>query len=112
MTSVVAKLVAVHNQHSGRFAAPKPSATGKVVLAPDAVTITAEDWQELRMARSQAIESNSDFSLESKQLADEMRAFEDKLDTAMMKADPGMAPLITKFEAGRRSQAMLVNSSF
>ena len=41
LTSVVAKLVALHNQHSGRFAAPKPSATGKVVLAPDAVTITA-----------------------------------------------------------------------
>ena len=32
-----------------------------------------------------------------------MRVFEDKLDAAMIKADPNVSPLVVKFEGGHKA---------
>jgi hypothetical protein len=65
------------------------------------VTITPEEWQELRAARAAAIKANPSFIAENAKLLARMRALEDKLDAAMIKADPTITPVIAKFEANR-----------
>jgi hypothetical protein len=74
------------------------------------MTITPEEWQELRAARSAALQANPDLISQNKKLLDKMRDFEDKVDAAMVKADPNIAPIIAKFEAGRRRSAVATTS--
>jgi hypothetical protein len=78
------------------------TATVKPPIAPS-VSLTPEDLQELRAARMQAMKSNPDLVTNAKKIADQMRAFEDKLDAAMIKADPNVSPLIAKFEGGHNA---------
>ena len=74
------------------------------------ITISPEEWQELRAARSTAMQTNPDLIAEDKKLSERMSALEDKLDAVMVKANPSIAPIIAKFEAGRRRPAMAANS--
>jgi hypothetical protein len=63
--------------------------------------ITPEEWQELRAARNAALQANPDLITEHNKLLERMRALEDKVDAAMIKADPTITPLIAKFESNR-----------
>ena len=101
---VLAKLNALKAQHS---TSPQNKTAGNT----PAPSLTPNDWQELRTARNQAIQSDSEFNLTSKKLIDRMRALEDKLDATMIKTDPSLIPVIAKFEAGRRPGPALVNAS-
>jgi hypothetical protein len=65
------------------------------------ITITPDEWQELRAARSAALQANPDFVKKHNKLLERLRTLEDKLDAAMIKADPAIAPMIAKFEANR-----------
>lgn len=73
---------------------PTPTGTGTNAITPG-------EWQALRTARAAAIQANPDLLSENKKLIERMRAFEDKLDAVMIKADPTVAPILAKFEANR-----------
>ena len=64
-------------------------------------TITPEEWQELRAAHTAALQANPDLTAEHTKLMERMRTFEDKLDAAMIKINPAIAPIIAKFEVNR-----------
>jgi hypothetical protein len=74
--------------------APPPSPLTQVSLTPN-------DMQELRAARSAALQKDPNLQTDGLKIMERMRAFEDKLDAAMVKSDPTLAPLVAKFEAGR-----------
>jgi hypothetical protein len=63
--------------------------------------ITPDEWQELRAARSAAFQANPDLVAENRKLSEKMRALEDKINVAMVKADPTIGPIIAKLEANR-----------
>jgi len=65
------------------------------------ISITPDEWQELRAARNAAIQANPDLIAENKKLLERMRALQDKVDALMIKTDPSIAPIIAKFEANR-----------
>lgn len=73
-------------------------------------TMTPEEWQELRTARQAALKANPDFVAKSAQLAAKMRAFQEKLDAAMVKTDPKLAPILVKFEGGHHNAQGLPSS--
>jgi hypothetical protein len=90
-----------HNLPPG--APPAPAGLSQIAITPN-------EWQELRAARSAAIQANPDLVAADKKLRERMRAFEDKVDAAMFKANPSIAPLIAKFEAGRQRPGMPAGS--
>jgi hypothetical protein len=57
--------------------------------------LTPEERQELMAARQKAMADNPD-------LAAQMKALQDKINQAMIKADPKVAPIIAKMEAARQ----------
>jgi len=67
----------------------------------NADAITPEEWQQLRTARSAALQANPDLLTNHQKLIEKMRALDDKIDAAMIKTDPTIAPIIAKFEANR-----------
>jgi hypothetical protein len=71
------------------------------LVAPSS-TLTPEEWQELRTARMVALKANPDFVTKSAQLSAKIRAFQEKLDAAMLKTDPKLAPVLAKFEGVHR----------
>jgi len=56
--------------------------------------LTPEEREELKNARQAAFQANPD-------LLDQMKALQDKINAAMIKADPKVAPIIAKLEAAR-----------
>ena len=84
------------------FNEASPGTIKPAPIAPS-VTLTPEDLQGLRTARAKALQTNPDLVANAKKIADQMRAFEDKLDAAMIKADPNVSPLIAQFEGGRKA---------
>src|SRR5580698_608809 len=86
-------------------AAPPPTTpAGAPPVAANPGQITPVEWQELRAAHAAALQANPDLTAESRKLAERMHAFEDKIDAAMVKADPTLAPIIAKIEAARHAQ--------
>jgi hypothetical protein len=73
-------------------------------------TITPEEWQELRAAHAAALKANPDVVAENKKLLERMSALEQKLNAAMVKADPSVAPIIAKFEANRLHPGVAVGT--
>ncbi len=59
--------------------------------------LTPEDRQELMPARQEAMQANPE-------LAQEQKALQDKINAAMIKADPNVAPIIAKMEATRQKR--------
>ncbi len=99
-------------QQSGATSSPSHNPPVSTIPAKSSqVTITPEEWQELRGARAVALRTNPNLIAENKKLMDRMRAFEDKVDAAMVKANPTIAPLIAKFEAGRQQRPGMSGSS-
>lgn len=66
------------------------------------ITLTPDEWQELRAARTSALQANPDLIEENRRLSDKMRDLAGKIDAAMIKSDPTLAPIIAKLEAGRQ----------
>jgi hypothetical protein len=60
--------------------------------------ITPQEQQELRVARTEALKANPKLIVDQDKLAERMQAFEEKLDAAMIKHDPTIAPLIAKLK--------------
>ena len=65
---------------------------------------TSEELQELHAARSAAINAHPDLIADMEKLMGRMRALNDKIDAAMIKADPGIVPILAKVEANRNRQ--------
>jgi len=59
--------------------------------------LTPEEREELKAARQAAFQANPD-------LLDQMKAVQDKINAAMIKADPKVAPIIAKQEAARQQR--------
>jgi hypothetical protein len=51
------------------------------------------------------MQANPDLVAEAKKLQDKMRAYQGTLDADMVKSNPQVKPLITKFESGRSTVA-------
>ena len=83
---------------------------GATSTGANQIMITPDEWQELRTARSAALQANPDLIVENKKLMDRMRALEDKLDAIMIKSNPTIAPIIAKFEANRPHPGMPAGS--
>ena len=61
--------------------------------------LTDEERQELHAAHDAALQADPDLAAEGKDLQAKMQAYHQKLDAAMIKADPKVEPIITKMEA-------------
>ena len=72
----------------------------------DQFTITPDELMELHTARSAAINAHPELIAENQKLMDKMHALNDKIDAAMIKIDPGVAPIIAKVEANRNRQPL------
>jgi hypothetical protein len=66
------------------------------VISPN--TITPEEWQELNAARAAAMKANPALMQKAAELSAKMRAFQQKLDVAIVQADPNTAPIIAQIE--------------
>ena len=64
--------------------------------------LTDEERQELQAAHDAALKADPDLEAEGKDLMDKMKAYHEKLDAAMIKADPNVAPIIAKMEAAHQ----------
>jgi hypothetical protein len=87
--------------------------TSKAAAHPSAapsnsIAITPAEWQELRGARQAAVKANPDLLKKAAAVSQRMRAFEGKLDAAMVKADPKVAVLVAQLEEGTRGQRTAV----
>jgi hypothetical protein len=80
------------------------------IVASSSRTMTSEEWQELRTARQAALKANPDFAAKSAQLTAKMRAFQEKLDAAMVKTDPNLVPILVKFEGDHHNAQGLLPS--
>jgi hypothetical protein len=67
--------------------------------------ITSDELMELHTARSAAINAHPDLITENQMLMERMHALNDKINAAMIKIDPGVAPIIAKVEANRNRRA-------
>jgi len=81
------------------FSGAPPS--GVPSTATNQIMITPAEWQELSAARTAAFQANPDLAAENRKLSEKMRALMDKINAAMVKADPTIGPIIAKLEANR-----------
>jgi hypothetical protein len=102
---VIDKLVALRQKNSVPVDTSSTTVAKPAAIGPT-VKLTPEDLQELRTARAKALQSNPELVTNAKTIADQMRAFEDKLDAAMLKADPNVSPMIAKFEGGHKASVV------
>jgi hypothetical protein len=109
LVPMLAKLEALRLHNSGTVGAASHGAKPMPVNNSPLPTLTAADWQELRMARAQALQANPDLMDQSKKFQGKIRAFEDELDSIMVKSDPNVAPLIAKFDTMRHSPVVSPN---
>ena len=81
--------------------APPSATSGASSPGANAAAISPTEWQQLRAARNTALQNNPDLMAANKKLIEKMQAFEVKLDAAIVKANPTIAPIIAKFDAAR-----------
>jgi hypothetical protein len=61
------------------------------------------DVQQLQTVREATLQANPDLAAEYKGIVDEMQAQQAKIEAAMVKADPKVAPIVAKLAAMRQS---------
>jgi hypothetical protein len=104
--------------HSGGSPAPASPASGNAPVTgtvpgnPTANTpaqaphpaafVSQTEFQQLRTARDAILQANPDLAAEYKQIINDMQAQQAKLDAAMIKADPKVAPIVAKLVALRQ----------
>lgn len=81
---------------------PSPGAT-PAETAPN--MITSDEARELHEARSAAIRVHPELIADMQKLMDRRRDLEARINAAMIKADPGVAPIIAKIEAKYHRQS-------
>jgi hypothetical protein len=67
---------------------------------PPATFVAQAQWQELRNARTKALEDPT-LAAEYKSILDDAKAAQRDFDSAMVKADPHVAPIVAKLVALR-----------
>jgi hypothetical protein len=85
-----------------------PVTTAKPVQAalPFGKTFTSDDLRRFRSAREAALSQNPDLAAEYKEIISEIENQQQKLDAAMIKADPAVAPIIVKLKIIRKSNSI------
>lgn len=58
--------------------------------------VTVEQWQKLRDVRADALQASPDLAAANAALRERKAALDQKVDDALAKADPGLAPFIHK----------------
>jgi hypothetical protein len=74
------------------------SAPGTASVPSSNYTLTPREWQELRIARQAAFKANPDFATQATELTTRMRAFEAKLNAAIIKIDPQTKLTVDRLE--------------
>jgi len=85
---------------SNAIAANSPAPTTSSFSA-NSNTLSPQEWQELRNARQEALKADPDLMVKAQQLALKIRAFQDKLNAAIIVADPKTASIIGKMDNRR-----------
>jgi hypothetical protein len=57
-------------------------------------TLSPQEWEELNAARAKALKANPDLIVKARALALKMRAFQEKVNAAILKEDPRIAPIL------------------
>lgn len=65
----------------------------------DPATMMPDEWTEFRFERLAVLRANPDLAAADKQLDEDMKAQAGKVEAAMAKADPGVAPILAKVAA-------------
>lgn len=77
---------------------------------PDPRVVSQNEWNQLRTTRDATLQANPDLAAEYQQLMAEMKSQQAKFDTAMIAADPKVAPILAKFLALRERTMAHSNS--
>lgn len=80
------------------FAESAASSASPAPVSNTSDTLRPADWQELRAAHQKALQADPDLLAKAAELTQRMRLFQAKLNAAMVKNDPKIAPIIAKFE--------------
>lgn len=75
-------------------------APGSTPAKPKIYVLTPAEWQHIQAARQAALKANPDFDQKAMQLAAQLQALQQKVDAAMAKADPNVAPIMAKLDGG------------
>lgn len=67
-------------------------------------TLSPQNWQELRVARQAVLKAHPELSAKALQLSTKMRAFQVKLNAAIIKEDPKLEPIVAKLDNVHPSQ--------
>jgi len=83
---------------------PSPVQTG-IPLRPNGPplnpnAVTAQEWQELLAARTAALQANPDLMSNANEISQKMRDFQQRLNAAVIKTNPSLAPFIAMMEHG------------
>jgi hypothetical protein len=91
-------LVSAMAENAGSPNTASPSNQSAPKLSTNNNPLTPEEWQKFRVARQAALKANPELLTKSAQLTMEMRAFQDKLNAAIIEADPKVAPIVAKLD--------------
>jgi Spy/CpxP family protein refolding chaperone len=64
--------------------------------------LSQDDMEEMREAREAALQADPALAAEGKALQEKQRAYQKKVEAAMIKADPDVAPILAQLEAMRQ----------
>jgi hypothetical protein len=91
---IIAKYHAMREQPVSHAASLHPG-----MASSSAVTaITPAEWQELRSARDASLKRNPNLVEAGKPLDQKLRDFQRKIDVAVLKIDPSVAPIVALLE--------------
>ena len=60
--------------------------------------LSPQDWEELRVARHDVLKAHPELMAKATQMSAKMRAFQEKLNAAILKEDPKLEPIIAKMD--------------
>lgn len=102
-----AEKVAASMEKADPAAAPVLAKVKKLIAgnwyAPKLGSVTRAEWKLLRRTRAAALAANPALGTSGKDLLKRKNAFDAKVNAALAKEDPGLAPLVKKF--GTRATA-------
>jgi hypothetical protein len=79
--------------------------------APHPALVSQSEFQQLQAARDAAMQANPDLAAEYKQIIKDLQNEQNELDTAMIKADPKVEPIVAKLVALRQRNGAPAPSS-
>ena len=95
-------LIPLLNQADSLTNPPAPPPVPGISSSPqNKLSLSPKEWQELRMDRAQALKANPALVANASALSQKLRAFQQKLNAAMVKTDPNIGLVLAKFSASR-----------